>query len=261
MMEFNMKVEFQRQKIAEKSAAVNNEVRQLLFMRLASILGYSLKETEKTLAERILEAISFYWVTAKQVCFIICPLKDISDDERRQALKRIRTQLYRLSGREKKKKPGRPKAKLVLSIETKPEILYLISWEGIKRLHFYREKRISLGNSKALNEKMQAVNKLTEELISEIDQMQTCNIEVLKNLTPLPMPKYLHLVQGAKVSMLAHRIVEDRKEVLENQNNWRVESFVKGVKELLLLGETEIQISYSLHQARELQKLLSDQSR
>jgi len=132
----------------------------------------------------------------------------------------------------------------------------MIRPEGRRRLHFLRNERIRAGNNKEFNEQMQMIVKEVDELVSEKEQMQTYNAEAVKRLAYSAIPTYLFQTLGEDVKMLTHRLVADRKEILENRNDFRIYSFIAGIKELIEVAATQVSISDNLRLARELQQLI-----
>jgi hypothetical protein len=259
-LEFENKVAYQKQKIREMMFRVRNELNYLLSLLLLLTLGYRPKESssEKTITEKILDAVTVHWVTAKQVCFMVYPWKDMSAREKELALKRIRMRLLRLSGgKKRKKKPGRPKGKLVQNIKTKGEIIYLILPEGRSRLHFLRKERIRAENNEELNKQIQVIVKEVKELVSETDQMQTYNVEAMKRLAYSLINDYVYQTSSEGLKMLNNRIVADIEEKKEYQNDSRIYSFISSIKETLKIADDQVSISDNLRIALELRKLAS----
>ncbi len=257
--EFNDNVTHQKQKIKEKIDNIREEICILQMLRSFSARGVTFGEnSEKTHKEKILKAVSICWLTVRQVCFVVYPCwENMGSREKELKLKSTRMNLLRLSGG--KGKRGRPKGKLVQCEKTIDGLKYFITLEGYYRHQFLREERVRAGNNKAFNEQMKKILKPTEELVLEIELMQTYNAKAIKKLPFSAVGSYLYRTSSATIRTLALQLVADRKEIIENQNDLRIDSFVQGTKSLLELGAAEICVSDNLLVAHEEQKFVEDQ--
>jgi hypothetical protein len=252
---FDEAVGYQKQKITEKMFKVNEEISYLNNLRVFSILGYSLQgnSCEKTFREKVLEEVSFCWVSVSQVCAFVYPVEAMGVDEKRRALNRIRMQLLRLAGG--KKKRGRGKGKLVQCQKIKGVNYYLITLEGGIRLHFYHEERIKAGNDVVLNERLRAIMGAVKELASEIEQLQTLNNEAVKRLFHSAGVDYVVQTMDTSIRAFTRQLIEEVEGIMESNSASRFSSFARVTNEVLNLGVTEISISDRLHLFREMQKL------
>jgi ABC-type uncharacterized transport system ATPase component len=84
--------------------------------------------------------------------------------------------------------------------------------------------------------------------------MQTYNAQATKRLVFWPVPEYLCGTYGGMVKTLALQLIADQRQIMKEENDSRIDSFIQGTKRLLELGATEVSISENLRVAREAEK-------
>lgn len=256
--EFDGKVANQKKRIEEKTNSIQAEIIELAIMRILSASSAFGKESEKSLREKVLEAVATTWLTAKEVCVQIYPWETLSISERKRVLKATRMCLLRLC--RGKRKYGLRKGKYVGGIELKGGIKYRCNIEGLKKLFLMREQQVKAENNEVLNEKMNEIMKLAEELVSEVGEMQRLNAQAAKKPSYLALAVDFFETSNAMDKTFAAQIVELQREIIQSGNDSRIITFIRGIKRLLEFGAYEVSLAYNLFLVRETQKIAEDQN-
>jgi hypothetical protein len=259
-IEFYKKVADKKQEIRLKTDSIRTEIGILRFYRVMASMGRVIREEgEKTLKEKVLDAVWLLPLTARTVLIQVYPQLDLTSREGELKLKSIRMLLLRLSG-EKRRTPHKGKrrsrkGKLVYRVETKDGLKHACTMDGLRLRRYLQRERIKTENYKALSNQMRSILNLVEEYFSDVKQMIAFNIEDAKRLK-YSVSNFLYQASSARVEDLALELIEVQKEVIESPNDSRVDTFLGTINKLLDVGTGEISDSENVAVTREAVKLV-----
>jgi hypothetical protein len=229
-MEFDMQVARQKEKLVEMSANINRELAALVATKGCFI---QIGRGEKTLKERYLEAVSCGWRTVKEVCIQVHPGITEGSSEKERAMKSTSMFLMRLCN-----------SSLVRRRLGKTGFEYILSVKGLRSLLFYDrmkwDEAVRTERKRILHDQMEKCVKLNNEIVPEIEQMHTCNTEIMKKLEYVAAAVAVYQTYGKIVREFTLQIIELQRAIVNGGDDSHINALVQSSLSLLKLGKVEM---------------------
>lgn len=254
LLEIQLGKEFpvEKAKWLEINGRVQKEIETLLWEHAWAKLGVSSEvKCEKTMREKCLEAVKYWWKTAKEVCHEVHPELVEGSLDWKRSVRAVSMCLMRLSKERSEK--------LVKCDKSRREYRYVTTLHGFGKLLRYREERKEAERKKLLHGLMENVVKSNESLLPEFEAMQECHSSALMVLENAEQSQYSQQRYGRIICMLVRQIVACQRALIEDDDDVRVKAIEQSTGALLQLLRSEVEAIELWIFGREHQKLLKNQ--
>ena len=209
-------------------------------------------DCDKTLREKCLEAVEYFWKTTKEVCREVFPDLIEGSSEWIPAMRRVSMALMRLS---------RVKPLLVACDSSRKEHAYVASLIGVKKLVSIREGRKKAGRKKVLQGQIEKIVKSNEEWLPLYGSMRECQRKALGRLEHAGLAQPLQAQYSKMFGELATQLVACQRAMVDNDVDDVAKAIAESTEALMNLGRFEAKYTeiwmYQIDEQKRLNILLA----